>query len=147
MIRVTCGVPQGTISGPWLFTILINGTKCNLVSSFKFVDDKTLAHSYSGDPTQFLQEVLNIEAVETNKDKMIINELKCNEITFNFSNSNRKPEGLTIYGNPIISCDKITLLGIIITDDLSWSKNTENICKKSEQKIFLFVQVETIWIH
>ena len=142
MIRVTCGVPQGTISGPWLFTILINGTKCNLVSSFKFVDDKTLAHSYSGDPTQFLQEVLNIEAVETNKDKMIINELKCNEITFNFSNSNRKPEGLTIYGNPIRSCDKITLLGIIISDDLSWSKNTENICKKVNRKYFYLCKLK-----
>ena len=73
IIRITCGVPQGTISGPRLFTILINGTKCDLVSNFKFVDDKTLAYSYSGDPTQFLQNVLNIEAAETNKDKMIIN--------------------------------------------------------------------------
>ena len=137
IIKITCGVPQGTISGPWLFTILINGTKCDLVSSFKFVDDKTLAHSYSGDPSQFLQKVLNIEAEETKKDKMIINELKCNVITFNFSESNKKPEGLTLYGNPIRSCDKITLLGIIISEDLSWSRNTENICKKSKQKIFL----------
>ena len=136
IIKITCGVPQGTISGPWLFTILINGTKCDLVSSFKFVDDKTLAHSYSGDPSQFLQKVLNIEAEETKKDKMIINELKCNVITFNFSESNKKPEGLTLYGNPIRSCDKITLLGIIISEDLSWSRNTENICKKVNRKYF-----------
>ena len=135
-IRITCGVPQGTISGPRLFTILINGTKCDLVSNFKFVDDKTLAHSYSGDPSQFLQEVLNIEATETNKDKMIINELKCNEITFNFSKRNKRPEGLTLNGNPIKSCDFITLLGVIISEDLRWSRNTENICKKVNRKYF-----------
>ena len=73
---VTCGVPQGTISGPRLFTILIKGVKCPMVLNVKFVDDKTLVHSYSGDPTPFLQNVLNIENNETIKDKTVINEKK-----------------------------------------------------------------------
>ena len=67
---------------------------------------------------------------------MIINELKCNVITFNFSENNKKPEGLTLNGNPIKSCDHITLLGVIISEDLSWSRNTENICKKVNRKYF-----------
>ena len=75
-VYITCGVPQGTISGPRLFTILIKGIKCSMVSNYKFVDDKTLVHSYSGDPTSFLQMVLNIETAETEKDKMVINETK-----------------------------------------------------------------------
>ena len=135
-IKITCGVPQGTISGPRLFTILINGVKCNLVSNYKFVDDKTLAYSYSGDPSEFLKEVLNIEIAETKKDKMIINESKCNVITFNFSKKNKNPQGLTLNGNLISICDKITLLGVILTEDLKWSDNTENICKKVNRKFF-----------
>ena len=51
-LGITCGVPQGTVSGPRLFVILINGDKCPLVTNLKFVDDKTLVHSYSGDPTK-----------------------------------------------------------------------------------------------
>ena len=125
-----------------IFTILINGTKCNLVSNYKFVDDKTLVYSYSGDPSQFLQEVLNIEAAETNKDKMIINELKCSVITFNFSKSNKKPKDLTLNGNLIKACDIITLLGVIISEDLSWTKNTENICKKVNKKYFYLCKLK-----
>ena len=100
-INITCGVPQGTISGPKLFTILIKGVKCPLVSNYKFVDDKTLAHSYAGDPTAFLQNVLDIESVETLKDKMVINESKCNSITFNFSGKNSAPQNLILNGNPV----------------------------------------------
>ena len=118
LVHITCGVPQGTLSGPKLFTILIKGVKCAKVSSYKFVDDKTLAHSYSGDPSEFLQEVLNIEVSETEKDKMVINEAKCNIITFNFSRRNCGPQNLLLNGNLVKSVERITLLGVIITADL-----------------------------
>lgn len=71
--HTTCGVPLGTISGPKLFTILINGVKCSTVHNLKFVDDKTLVYSYSEAPTHFLQNVLNIETEETSKDQIRIN--------------------------------------------------------------------------
>ena len=48
------------------------------------MDDKTIAYSYSGDPTNALQKALEIEAEVTNKDKMKMNASKCHAITFNF---------------------------------------------------------------
>ena len=108
-----------------------------MVSNYKFVDDKTLAYSYSGDPTKYLQQVLDAEAIETNRNIMLINEAKCNVITFNFSKNNICPQGLTINGNPLHQCNKIKLLGVILSDDLKWSENTSNICKKVNKKFYI----------
>ena len=135
--NTTCGVPQGTISGPKLFTILIKGVKCPMVHNLKFVDDKTLAYSYSGDPTAVLQKVLDIETLETNKDKMKINESKCNVITFNRSTKNIAPKQLLLNGNELNSVDKIKLLGVIITNDLRWRENTSELCKKVNKKFYM----------
>ena len=139
---VTCGVPQGSLSGPRLFNILTNGVKTSKVSNYKFVDDKTLVHTFSGDPTQFLQEVLDIEATETEKDKMVINESKCNIITFNFSKRNIEPKELVLHGNIIKAAEKITLLGVIITNDLKWKENTAKICEKVAKSFHWLVKLK-----
>lgn len=138
-LQITCGVPQGTCSGPRLFVILINGNKCSLVSNYKFVDDKTLAYSYSGDPTDLLQKTLDIEANETDKDQMIINGNKCNVITFNFSDRNSPPQDLYLNKNKIEPCESLKLLGVTLSDDLKWSKNTAQICSKANRR-FCFLR-------
>lgn len=134
---ITCGVPQGTVSGPRLFVIQIDGVKCDLVSNYKFVDDKTLCYTSSGNPTNVLQKVMKIEETETAKDKMIMNIKKCNIINFNFSNRNSPSENLELNGKIIKSCKKIQLLGVIITQDLKWKENTELICEKVDKRLFV----------
>ena len=136
-VSITCGVPQGTVAGPKLFVILINGDKCSFVTNLKFVDDKTLVHSYSGDPTKVLQEALDIELEGTLKDNMIINESKCHAFTINFSKNNTGPQNLKLNDKLIESVDTIKLLGVYLTNDLKWSVNTINICKKINQRLYL----------
>lgn len=136
-LSFTCGVPQGTVAGPKLFVILINGDKCSFVTNLKFVDDKTLVHSYSGDPTKVLQDALNIELEGTVRDKMIINESKCHTFTVNFSKNNTGPLNLKLNDNPIDSVDSFKLLEVYLTNDLKWSVNTINICKRVNQRLYL----------
>ena len=107
-----------------------------MVVNVKFVDDKTLIHSYSGNSTQFLQNVLNIENEETIKDKMIINEAKCNIINFNFSGKNSPPQNLQLNNKNISSVDIIKLLGLILTNDLRWRENTSEIIKKVNTRFY-----------
>ena len=84
-----------------------------MVSNYKFVDDKTLAHTYSEDPSEFLQMVLNFKATETAKNKMVINESKCNIITFTFSSKNTDPNNLLLYGNTLKTVDIIPLVWLL----------------------------------
>ena len=107
LVSIICDVPHGTLTGPWFFTVLVNGVNCSKVLYFKFVDDKTLAHSYVGDAIKVLQDGLNEEAAGTLRDKMVINNTKCNIITFNNSSKNTKAQNLLLNGNSIKSVEKI----------------------------------------
>ena len=154
--KITCGVPQGTVMGPKLFVILINGDRCSTIKNFKFVDDKTLVHSYEGNPTKKLQEALDYEFAETIKDKMTINEAKCHNITFNFSQKNISPQNLKLNDKTINSETRIKLLGAIITNDLKWTENTKEICSKVNRKLYIISKLKkyglqvkeliTVWV-
>ena len=120
----------------------MNEDKCDFISYYKFVDDKTLALSYSGDQTQTLQNTLDLELEHTNQNKMTINEKKCNIINFNFSKNNKNPENLNFNGKTIQTVDKIKLLGVILTNDLKWFENTTHVCSKVNRKLFIISKLK-----
>merc|ERR1712055_533487 len=129
IVTTTCGVPQGPLCGPKFFTALINAITF-IVTTYKFVDDKTFVHSFTDDCTPFLQRVLDTETAETKANKMVVNESKCSAITFNFSAKSSGPQYLLLNGNTLNSVSSINLLGVTISDDLRWKENTALICKK-----------------
>merc|ERR1712215_413628 len=43
LVSITCGVPQGTLTGLWFSTVLVNGVIYSKVLNFNFVNYKTLA--------------------------------------------------------------------------------------------------------
>ena len=79
-----------------------------------------MIHSYSGDLTPLLENVLNIENAETIKDEIKINETKSNIINFNFSSTNTPLQNLTPNNSKIVSVGGIKLLGVTLTSDLRW---------------------------
>ena len=79
-----------------------------------------MIHSYSGDLTPLLENVLNIENAETIKDEIKINETKSNAINFYFSSTNTPLQNLTTNNSKIVSVDGIKLLGVTLTTDLCW---------------------------
>ena len=135
---VKSGVPQGTVLGPVLFLILINDIDSGIES---FV-------SLFADDTRISRKVNNEEDVETLQDDLekLYRWQEHNNMAFNSSKfevlrygSNTALKESTNYLTPgcepiIEEKENLRDLGIIMSNDASFSSHVEHVCKKVKQK-------------
>ena len=67
----------------------------------------------------------------TSDQKIVLNEKKTKTLIFNYSENYKFTTRLTLNDEPIEVVNSTKLLGNIITDDLKWESNTQNLVKKS----------------
>jgi retron-type reverse transcriptase len=93
-LKISCGVPQGSILGPLLFIIYINDLACatNLAKVMMFADDTNLF--FSGCNSTELVKIVNAELESINKwfklNKLSLNVKKTNFIKFGNKSANSK---------------------------------------------------------
>ena len=135
---VLSGVPQGTVLGPILFTIMINDLDANLVRSFAslFADDTRVSSIISSDDDAqaFQDELSDIIYPWAPENKAQFNGDKFEHIHFG-----KEPDVPHIYndpgGNPINAKPLLKDLGIWISNDLCWSHQIDRVISSSRQKI------------
>ena len=76
---------------------------------------------------QYVDEIANW----TERNKMMLNPKKTQNIIFNFSKQNQFTTNIVLQGEKIETVKEKKLLGTVITDDLKWSKNTKYLVKKA----------------
>ena len=137
---VECGVPQGSLLGPRLYTIYVNHFSSSIKSSevHLYADDTTTF--VIGDNTHQVTELLNILFEELNDwcDR--------NELTIHTG----KSEAMIIQKRPfysptttsqvwkkIIKYTEATkkLLGILVDNKLCWNKQIQKVCKSYGAKV------------
>ena len=85
-----------------------------------------------------LQYYLNDTEKFTEENKMVINSKKSNIILFNKSRKWDFPPEMSFSNNEILHVkNQLKLVGVIISDDLRWGPNTEYICKKATQRLWV----------
>ncbi len=75
---------------------------------------------------------------------MRVNRTKTKEIIMNFSASNRVAETplLTIHDEPTERVTHATVLGVIITSDLTWNAPVNTILRKGRQRLYMMYQLK-----
>ena len=131
---VTSGVPQGSVLGPLLFLAFINDMPSNISTNCKlFADDsKIYGIVDSMENIQKLQDDLN-KCYDWSKIwKMDFHPTKCKILHFGHKNGEHQ---YNIGKNSITPVNFEKDLGIIISDDLKWTRHVDHCVTKANRMI------------
>ena len=152
-IPLTNGVPQGSILGPLLFTILISDMRVSIWngSYITYADDTNLYWESSVDTINSTIEAANdvLEKVSTYcvDTCLRLNETKCKYIFIGSKPAIRKLNSTDI--NPVringsdleqVSCAKV--LGVLFDEVLSWQKQVNSGISKAMGNFFKCIGLE-----
>ena len=136
-VPVTSGVPQCSVLVPLLFLIYINDLDTNIVGKIsKFADDTKLCHR-AGNPDDImeLQKDINKLVEWANKWQMNFNVDKCSVM---HTGHNNMQGNYNMSNQQLPTTDQQRDLGIIITKDLTWQKQTKK-SRKTADRVLWFI--------
>jgi hypothetical protein len=146
---IKCGVPQGSILGPLLFTLYVNDIEyaSKLLKFVMFADDTNLLLSDTN--LDVLISTMNIELLK------VTNWFKINKLSLNIKKTHfmifhprQKPitytVHLTIDG---INLERVTytkFLGVIINENLTWTNHINAVISKTSKNIGIIRKLRTV---
>ena len=138
------GVPQGTVSGPRNFIMFINDLTTT-APIYKYVDDSNIFEiCQEGDTTQ-IQESVDMVDIWTNQNDMRLNSEKCKEMIIDFSKKYSLTSGIqsvTIGEQVLERVEHAKMLGVTISNNLTWSKHVDNIVSKAGKRVCMLYQLK-----
>ena len=144
-LKITCGVPQGSILGPLLFLLYVNDfpKASPILSPIMFADDTNLF--YSSPSINVLYNTVNRELHKVHEwfqvNKLSLNLKKTKYSLFHSSHQRKKiPEilpTLQIASNNIERDTVTKFLGVLIDENLSWKPHINVVNSKVSKNIGL----------
>ena len=148
-LKITCGVPQGSILGPLLFLIYINDMNKSVkyCRVHHFADDTNLLYSHKN--PKLLRKHMNEDL------KSRFNWLCANRLSLNVSKTEfiifRPPRTnlgqritLSLNRNTIFESTKIKYLGVIMDSKLSWKHHIFELRKKLNRAVGMIYKLKNV---
>ena len=134
---VLSGVPQGSVLSPLLFLIYIDdlslviealSSKVNL-----FADDILLYHLISSSSDySAVQEAITLIGQWSSRNHLTFNQLKCKYMAISRKHTpTLSPTPLYLHDSPLERVDSYRYLGLLLTDNLSWSPHIASTYSKA----------------
>ena len=139
---VPSGVPQGTKLGPWLFLTLINDLRVDDACVWKFVDDTTASETIAKTQLSKAQHLADNVAEWSRSNRMQLNSDKCKELRISFAKNQPDFSAIVVDGQALEVVQNAKLLGLTISNDLSWNAHIEHVTKKASKRLYFLVQLK-----
>ena len=126
------GVPHGTLSGPKCFLLYVNELESH-VPLYKYVDDSTLFEICNATDVSVMHESIDRAVNWTNNKCMKMNSKKSKEMVICFTpdeNFRNSVSSIVIDGNIVETVEYAKLLGVTLSNDLTWNRHVDCIVKK-----------------
>ena len=145
-LEIKAGVPQGSRLGPLLFIIYLNDIITEIESDILIFADDTSLLSTGADPAETAQQ-LNRDLIKISqwaeKWKVMFNAKKSKEIIFSNKNLNNSPP--LIFGETFIErVNTHKHLGLVLTSDLNWNKQINEVSLKANRKLAVLRSVKLL---
>ena len=139
---VPSGVPQGTKLAPWLFLVLINDLEASSgmnAEMWKYVDDTTTSEVVIKGKASISQRIADHIMEWSSENRVQLNNDKCKELRITFSKQKQAFPPIIINGKGVETVKSAKLLGVTISDDLSWNEHVREVVKKASKRLYFLV--------
>jgi hypothetical protein len=141
-VRVTSGVPQGSVLGPLLFLAYVNDIWRNIESNIRLLADDCIIYRKINDSSDSdkLQKDLNKLGEWALENEMKINPGKSKAVCFTKA---RVKERIRYYfGDQLISeANSFKYLGIIIRSGLNWADHVKYTLRKAWKALHIIMRI------
>ena len=144
-LRITCGVPQGSVLGPLLFLIYINDLPniSEKLQFFLFADDTNIY--FDSHDLKTLEKTVNDElkklSLWLNVNRLALNVSKTNFVIFRANKPLTHNVTLIMNRKALEQKDHVKYLGVLVDEHLNWGYHAQLVAKKIGRGIGILVKL------